>query len=118
LPAGKFAVSVTMLLSPVTITPNNSTLWLRSTFSDSNAPNPTFSPDIVGVSRYCSGLAPGTTIYAPLSGTIIINNTSGATKRYYYVAGSVDSWNLTATTLSLFGGNNWNENTIIAYRIQ
>jgi hypothetical protein len=41
LPVGRWAVNVTMLMAPVTITPNNSTFWLRSTFADIPGAGPT-----------------------------------------------------------------------------
>ncbi|MFT3794236.1 hypothetical protein [Flavobacterium sp.] len=117
LPPGKFAVNVTMLLSKAVLTysPNNSFFWVRSTFSNSGGLNPTPSPDIVG-SNLASGNFPGTSVYALLTGTIIINNTSGTNRTYFYVAGSVVSTN-TTETLSGFGGSVWAENNIIAYRL-
>lgn len=117
LPPGRFAVNVTMLLSKASLTysPNNSFFWVRSTFSNSGALNPTPSPDIVG-SNLCSGNFPGTSVYALLTGTVIINNTSAGNRIYYYVAGNCVSTN-TTETLTGFGGSVWAENNIIAYRL-
>ncbi|SCY97030.1 YXWGXW repeat-containing protein [Flavobacterium caeni] len=117
LPPGKFAVNVTMLLSKASLTysPNNSFFWVRSTFSNSGGLNPLPSPDIIG-SNLCSGNYPGSSIYALLTGTIIIHNTTAANRIYYYVAGSVVT-NNTTQTITNFGGTYWAENNIIAYRL-
>ncbi len=117
LPTGKFAINVTMLLTNTTgtPTPNNSSFWLRSTFSDSSGINPVSSTDIIG-GRLISGNLPGSSLFSLLSGTIIINNTSALPKTYYYVAGNVHIINTTDTLLKM--GGNLNENSIIAYKLE
>lgn len=118
LPPGRFAVNITMLLarnSTAAMSPNNSFFWVRSTFSDSNGANPWPSPDIIG-SNLASGNFPGTSQYAMLTGTIIINNTTAGNKTYYYVAGNCVSHN-TTETLTNFGSTYWAENNIVAYRL-
>lgn len=117
LPPGKFAINVTMLLTNTTgtPTPDNSSFWLRSTFSDSSGINPVSSTDILG-GRLISGNLPGSSLFSLLSGTIIINNTSVLPKTYYYVAGNVHIINTTDTLLKI--GGNLNENSIIAYKLE
>lgn len=118
LPPGRYAVNVTMLLarnSTSLPSPNNSFFWVRSTFSDSAGVNPVSSPDIVG-STLASGNFGGTSVYAMLTGTIIINNTTAGNKTYYYVAGRTVTSN-TTETLTGFGSTYWLEDNIIAYRL-
>lgn len=118
LPPGRYAVNVTMLLarnSTSAPSPNNSFFWVRSSFSDSAGVNPVSSPDIVG-STLASGNFGGTSVYAMLNGTIIINNTTAGNKTYYYVAGRTVTSN-TTETLTGFGSTYWAENNIIAYRL-
>lgn len=118
LPPGRYAVNVTMLLarnSTSSPSPNNSFFWVRSSFSDSNGANPVSSPDIVG-STLASGNFGGTSIYALLNGSIIINNTTAGNKTYYYVAGRTVTTN-TTETLTGFGSTYWAEDNIIAYRL-
>lgn len=118
LPPGRYAVNVTMLLarnSTSLPSPNNSFFWVRSSFSDSAGVNPLSSPDIVG-STLASGNFGGTSVYAMLNGTIIINNTTAGNKTYYYVAGRTVTSN-TTETLTGFGSTYWAENNIIAYRL-
>jgi hypothetical protein len=101
-----------MLLTPnQTYAPANSFFWVRSTCSDvSTTPVP--SPDIIG-SVYVSGSVVGPAKFGLAEGILIINNTSGANKTYYYSAGFVDI-NNTTQTITNFGGNAWNEDNIIA----
>ncbi len=118
LPPGRYAVNVTMLLarnSTSLPSPNNSFFWVRSTFSDSAGVNPVSSPDIVG-STLASGNFGGTSVYAMLTGTIVINNTTAGNKTYYYVAGRTVFSN-TTETLTGFGSTYWLEDNIIAYRL-
>lgn len=117
LPPGRYAVNVNMLMAraSLTISPNDSFFWVRSTFSDSSGASPTPSPDIVG-SNLISGNHPGTSYYSMLTGTVVINNTSGSNKTYYYVAGNCVFAN-TAQNITGFGSTYWAENNIIAYRL-
>lgn len=115
LPQGKWLVNVTMLLSKGTGAPTaaNESWWVRSSFSDSNV---TFSssPDILGATLI-SGLLPGSSTYNLLKGSIVINNTSGAPKTYYYWGGGLNGGgNLNITgSIYLFGSSTWGENNII-----
>ena len=117
LPPGRYAVQVVMLLapvgSPVVMSPNNSSFWMRSTFTDTTVSN-TPSPDIVG-SPLISGNLAGSSSYGLVTGMVVINNTTAGNKTYYYKAGRVVP-NNTTTTMSLFGGS-WDEDTIVAIRI-
>lgn len=118
LPPGRYAVNVTMLLarnSTSLPSPNNSSFWVRSTFSNSSGVNPLPSADIVG-STLASGNFAATSLYSMLNGTIIINNTSAVNRIYYYVAGRSVAFN-TTETLTGFGSTYWQENNIIAYRL-
>jgi len=117
LPPGKYSVSVAMLLTSGagTYAPNNSALWVRSTFGDFSTSTGA-TADIVG-SPLASGCLVGPSKFAMLTGSIIINNTSGATKTYYYLAGATDYIGTTAT-ISNFGGSAWAEDNIVAIRIQ
>ncbi|HEY1196604.1 hypothetical protein [Flavobacterium sp.] len=114
LPTGKWMVTVNTLLSKRSWTAANETWWVRTSFSDNSAII-AVSPDIVSRSTLISGLLPSNSFYALLTGTVIINNTSGANKTYYYVAGDIDSVNATGT-LSNFGGG-WAENGFMVQRI-
>lgn len=131
LPPGKYSVSVTMLMAPTAATrdattggsPVNSSFWLRSTFADistlsGTSPNfiGTPSGDIVGGQLASAGMV-GPSMFQTLIGTIVINNTSGSTKIYYYCAGDVAYYN-TTQTLSVFGSTSWNENRIVAIPVE
>lgn len=119
LPPGRWAVNVTMLMRRTggtgVATPNNSSYWLRTSFSTSSFINPTITADIVG-SYYVSGNYPGSALYSLVQGTVVINNATAGNRTYYYIAGAVEVINST-NTLENFGGAWWQENTIIAYRI-
>jgi hypothetical protein len=65
-----------------------------------------------------SSLIRGSSKYNIMIGTIIINNTSGALKRYTYRTSGFDAYDggsLTGMTLENFAKTNWGENTIVAY---
>jgi hypothetical protein len=117
LPPGRYAVNVNMLMAraSLVISPNDSSFWVRSTFSDSGLPNPSPSGDIIG-SDLISGNHPGTSYYSMLTGTVIINNPGPFNKNYYYVAGNCVSAN-TTQNITGFGSTYWAENNIIAYRL-
>lgn len=117
LPPGKYAVNISMLMriTAVGITPPNSSFWLRSSFTDQFFDGAPLSNDIVG-GKLASGSLSGSSYYAMLNGTIIINNSTGANKTYYYVAGNSLVSNSTQT-IENFGGANTDENRIIAYKI-
>lgn len=113
----KYVVNVSFIMTLgngqiESITPANSSVWLRSSFSESST---TFavSPDLSG-KTLISGLLPGSSYYAMLNGSVIINNTSSAAKTYYYWAGNVASVNMNGKKLVNFGGNNWAEGGLYA----
>lgn len=140
LPSGKWEVRVTMLM-PVGGVPShalpgggtmtaNDWVWLKTTFStldQATIVGSDISSDIEGaslVSNLFSG--PKSNAYEPkfniLTGSVTINNTSTASKRYYYYAGNTDSQEYTtgsgkATKFYLFGGWNWGENSITALKV-
>ena len=132
LPPGKWQVNVAMLIpynpgsSNAGLTAND-WLWVRSSFSES-ATNVTVSPDVLsgGLTKYASanfqGPTPGygdyVTRHGMLIGTVIINNTSSATKTYYY---NIGGWEISSTNLpgklDQIGGH-WGEDSITAFPIQ
>ena len=140
LPSGKWEIKVTMLM-PVggvssdalpgggTMTVND-WVWLKTTFSTVNAAtivDSQISSDIEGASLVSNLFfgpksVSGEPKFNMLNGSVIINNTSTASKRYYYYAGNTDSQEYTtgsgkATKFYLFGGWNWGENSITAFKV-
>jgi hypothetical protein len=81
LPPGKWVVYSVQLLRPSSISPSGS-IWVRTILSDSPSPC-AITPDHVGAFGI-SGLLPNSAEYGLVVGQIIINNTSGTMKRYYY----------------------------------
>lgn len=113
LPPGRWAVQVTMLIAPNAMLASNASIWVRSTFT--NAPAAVVpSPDIEG-SFLVSGNLSGSSTYGLLNGMIIINNPGTADRTYYYKVGQTVPWNATATIVSIGGG--WDEDTVVAYRL-
>lgn len=109
---GKWLVNVVMLAS------NNANqvasgdgIWIRSSFSNA-ANSTTVSADIVG-STLISGLLSAPMRYGLVNGLLLINNTSGTTKRYYYFAYG-ESMPGTPTNFSVtsFGSTAWGEDQI------
>ena len=131
LPSGKWEVRVTMLM-PVdggTMTVDD-WVWLKTTFSTVNATTivkSQISSDIEGPSLvsdlfFGPKSLSGDPKFNMMTGSVIINNTSTASKRYYYYAGNTDSQEYTtgsgkATKFYLFGGLNWEENSITAVKV-
>ena len=140
LPSGKWEIKVTMLM-PVggvssdalpgggTMTAND-WVWLKTTFSTVDAAtivDSQISSDIEGASLVSNLFfgpksVSGEPKFNMLNGSVIINNTSTASKRYYYYAGNTDSQEYTtgsgkATKFYLFGGWNWGENSITAFKV-
>jgi hypothetical protein len=134
LPPGKFIVNVYMMLSSSPSTMNQTTpntpgsFFIKSFFADASLgttagatvspplPQSNVSPDVVGNGKLISGsLSVGQT-YNPISGSVVINNTSGANKSYYYWAGWVSLTNvLSSNSLPLIGGTFYGEDNIVAY---
>ena len=110
LPNGKWSVSVSMLA----VTSSSGTYWLRTGFSASSTVG-TLGADAVGATLV-SGLNFGGK-YTMLTGTVIINNTSGANKTYYYWTGEWGLWDGGVSTAKFqnLGRDQFGENTIIAY---
>ena len=141
LPSGKWEVRVTMLM-PVgglssdplpgggTMTVND-WVWLKTTFSTVDAAtivDSQISSDIEGASLVSNLFfgpksVSGEPKFNMLNGSVIINNTSTASKRYYYYAGNTDSQEYSttgsgkATKFYSFGGWNWGENSITAFKV-
>jgi len=111
----KYIVQAFMLLAGSVVPSGTQSVWVRSSFSDSPT---TFaaSSDIVG-SVYISGLLSPTSTYSMLNGAIILNNTSGSAKRYYYWAGNVIANGGYTGTINGFAGS-WSENQLFAIPIK
>ncbi len=148
LPPGKWQVTVQQLITNsytnISSIPSNQqtypnsnlpTMWmfLRTTFSDQ--PNltagsfATRTADIYGASTTISFTVDGPVLRAPAGnpkyavghGSLIINNTSNVTKRYYYIAGNYVVSNSAVNVppnyrIERFGAN-WAENLISALRV-
>ncbi len=112
LPNGKWSVQVTMLASALVDIANDDVIWMRTGFSTSSAANQMASgsaivgPSLVGGSIRDNGKL------NMLTGTIIINNTSGGNVTYYYWLYGCD---YSAATFNSLGRNIWGENSIVAY---
>jgi hypothetical protein len=139
LPPGKFMVNVFMILAPLNFSTSDfntkttpGSYWVKTLFADNTystaggatrAPTtPSFmaSADVVSVSKLISGGIRVGEEYSTLTGSVIINNTSGSNKTYYYWAGWVGkSSSLSSSTASLwaFGGSTFGENQIMAFPI-
>lgn len=116
LPPGKWIVLGTYLMSQggsggAMLT--GQSMWVRTSFSSSNVANIS-TGDIIG-SGLMSGSIGFPSPFAVINGQNIINNTSGATKRYYV-------WGLMSNTggqpagfsLDGLGSNFWSENQLTA----
>jgi hypothetical protein len=134
LPPGKFIVNVYMMLSsttnPMTQTTGNQpgSFFIKSFFADASLgtiagttdspllPQSDVSSDVVGNGKLISGSLNVGQTYNPITGFVVINNTSGANKSYYYWAGWVSLTNISSTnSLPLIGGTNYGEDNIVAY---
>jgi hypothetical protein len=85
LPAGRWLVNVVMLLQKgsATWTGTTESWWVNSNFSNSSS-TLAVSTDVEDLTMI-SGLLPPVSPYGILSGSLVINNTSGANKTYYYM---------------------------------
>jgi hypothetical protein len=110
LPPGRWIVFSTQLLSIGAYMPSNASIWVRTSFSESNTTF-AYSPDIVG-SRLISGLLPPSSPYGLVLGQVIIRNTSGVTKRYYYWGGK--QTHNTTVDLYDFSTDTYGENQLFA----
>jgi hypothetical protein len=118
LPPGKWSVQITMLVQTNSFS-HNSVAWLRTGLS--NNTSTWTSVDMIGPSLV-SGLIQGGNKYNMLTGTLIVNNTSGNSKTYYYFTTSaIDVWDGNGNAISPnvsftnLGRNSWGENSIVAY---
>jgi hypothetical protein len=112
LPNGKWSVQVTMLANTQTDIANDDVIWMRTGFSTSSTANQMASGSAIVGPSLVSGLIRDNNKYTMLTGTIIINNTSGGDVTYYYWLFNCDYE--TATFQSL-ARNVWGENSIVAY---
>ena len=107
LPPGKWSVQIAIIASEGD---GNLACWIRTGLSTSTS---TFvNADVVGPSLASGYKASGA--YSMIIGTIIINNTSGANKTYYYWTGGPQVYSGTYN-LPNFGTSLWGENAIVAY---
>lgn len=116
LPPGKWLVSTSIILNNGNWTGTNESWWLLSSFSESNAVL-NITPDIIGGATM-SGLLPPKCQYYLLSGSVVINNTSGADKVYYYIGRVAAVASSSGRSLVAFGGSKWGENSISWQQIQ
>ncbi|NIF04011.1 hypothetical protein F3J23_01040 [Chryseobacterium sp. Tr-659] len=125
LPPGRWLVTVQQLIHPTGgVLTSDQWMWLRTGFSDD--PNvvtggtATLSPDLNELPTLVSGLIQGPTTsgitrFSIIQGSLVINNSSGAVKRYKYIAGDnvIGGTPANATSFQGFGGS-WSENIIYA----
>ena len=112
LPNGKWSVQVTMLANTSNDIANDDVIWMRTGFSTSSTTNTMASGSTIVGPSLVSGLIRDYNKYTMITGTIIINNTSGGDVTYYYWLNSCDY--STVTFQSLARGI-WGENSIVAY---
>lgn len=105
LPPGKWSVSVSML--GLIYTAGNH--WVQTGFSASSSSIALGADGVSGGPTIISGLVVGNANNM-ITGTVIINNTSGANKTYYYCTASTAS-----QTLTNLGRDQYGENSIVAY---
>ena len=112
LPNGKWSVSVSMLAN----TSFGGNYWLRTQFSTSSSSSIGLGADGIGPSLV-SGYVLGSGRLCMLNGTVIINNTSGANKTYYFWTGEIGVYDSgsSSVTFSNLGRSAYGENSIIAY---
>lgn len=111
LPVGKWRVDVTVLMSGAI--GSGSYIWMRmylGTGATDTANADAIGTNMIGQCRVYP--AP----YAIANGSVIVNNVSGSTKRYYLVVGPSEPGDSTNTFNTLMGSN-WGENSIKAYPI-
>lgn len=110
LPPGKWVVFATVLLNPTTAFTSGA-CWVRSSFSESNVTF-SYSPDIIG-SFLISGSLIAPCAYGLVTGQIVINNTSGVNKTYYYWANKENFGGYTGG-INGYAWSGWAENQLFA----
>lgn len=123
LPNGKWSVQINMLARVATVQSSSSigSYWIRSCFMETNTTPTSPTSDCIGpslVSGLIQGASNGVSKFNMLSGTLIINNTSGITKRYFYRTAGFDGWDGgdgNTVLLVNFGKIYSAENSIVAY---
>jgi hypothetical protein len=105
LPPGKWSVSVSMLA----LISASGNFWVQTGFSESSSSIGLGADGVSGGPTIISGLVVGGANNM-ITGTVIINNTSGANKTYYYCTAST-----AGQTLTNLGRNTYGENSIVAY---
>lgn len=112
LPSGKWIVFGTYLLAGTTSLTSGQSVFVRTTLSTSNTI--LTNTDIIS-GGLVSGSLNGPCDFGLANGQTIINNTSGATKRYYLWA-NVQKFGTTPTafTMAGVGSNFWSENQLSA----
>lgn len=114
LPPGKWSVQITLLAKGVTTPASGQSTWIRMHLSTTTNGNAT--TDVVGSSNQIAGALSGPTEFAIVTGTIIINNTSGSSKTYYLVKGDNQNYGSSWTlNFDRIGGSAWGENAMVAY---
>ena len=113
LPNGKWSVSVSMMA----VTSSSGDYWIRTGFSESSTSIVLGAGAVAGGPTLVSGFVHGGGVYSMLNGTLIINNTSGGNKNYYYCTGATGVWNggTTSAQFQNFGRDVLGENSIVAY---
>ncbi|MCJ7933289.1 MAG: hypothetical protein MUW56_06530 [Chryseobacterium sp.] len=122
LPPGKWMVTISQLIRLNGTLTADQKMFVRSTLSEDNVgigAVATQSPDVSSRPTLMSFIARGPNTGLTLSdvavGVIYVNNSSGNTKTYRYVAGSTVVYGPAASTSQLEGfGGGWSENSIFA----
>jgi len=113
LPPGRWIVFITQLIycpgGGSGGIPDGQSLWIRSTFSETEPVWGGVSPDIVG-SYLASGAYVGPARFSLVTGQVIIYNQSAGIKRYYYYAHR-EGYNCSPTNI---GTTLWDENQLFA----
>ena len=111
----KYIIQGYILLTSTTIPTSAQSMWVRSSFSES-ASAYTQTADLQGP-PYISGLLASNAPYSMMVGAVVLKNSSGSPKTYYYWAGSVNNVGTYAGTISTVGGSTWLENQLFALPI-
>lgn len=125
LPPGRWIIYVTMVLDCYNVPNRSFDIWLRSTFQD-NTFSSTLqaglghrSSDIKTNAYLICGFIKANSRYGLVTGSVLVDNTSTAIKRYYYVAGYSDRFGdpFSPMDIPYFGGGFAGENIMYATRV-